>query len=561
MDLPIDAQALLKTLQLPPQDIDLLIFCASNKSIKVIDWVNSLKTTQTLKTCSELYQAIPQVVRLKTTVIERKTMLDTLFLAAYPAALTLGREFLNQPLALPQQAQKSAILGQSLLKTLAVGYLLCIQSYCDDKKRKSQHNAAIAECIFYALQCLALMQLRNQQLYSQASPFIWRYANSLFQLAKHFGVTDTLIKPHFNGLQIATPQNAYLRIIALAVSRLNQLTQVDMGHVFNTLETWTKALKLNTETPTFWINLSEDTPPTAVSRAAAPEGNAILTIDFGPLTQQLANLLEGEANLVTSGHEITIPAEINSPTAIHLENAWGRNVTRTSNRRNSEHTAEIVVGFQQCHSKLSGIDEFADFTGETKKQAGSSVPFLSNLLGSLTPSDTTKTNNTPTITPLRVTTQNISQDGYCFLWEGQQAIRIDAGDVIAIREHAKRTWSLGVIRWIRKLKNHSLLGVQLLSNKPIAVAASCNYEEGGFSDFMRAFILPSTHPQQGPTLLTANVLFKEHAKVRIKQDSLQKPTQGKIDECRVTTGRIKAFDLHLSDDETNAGPTTTQHRL
>lgn len=538
----LNTDQIFNALSLPSADIGLLTFCGDNKTSKVEDWVNSLKTTQTLKTCGQLYQAIPQVLRLKTSASERKAMLDSLFLAAYPSCLNLGKEFLNQPLTLPEPAQRSAVLGQTILKSLATGYLVYLKAICSEKKLKSSQLSNAAQAIYHALECLALMQLRNQQLYSQASVIVWRYANILLQLATHLNVQEVLVKPRFTGFIPGTPGQVYLRMVALAGSRSNQLTQVDMGHVFNALTQWSKALQFSHEPSTFWINLQGDSAPQLQKRKPAPEHNGIIHIDFAPLSQQLTNLIEGEANIIGNAYEIKIPAEISSATAIHLESAWGGNSARDSKRRSSEHSAEIIIGFQQCHSKLSGIDDFNEFIGQTRATT-KSAGMLANLMGALTPADNTKAKALSAFSPLKVNIQNVSKDGYCLIWEGAQAIRIDAGDIVIIREHGKRDWAIGVIRWIRKLKNHSMLGIQLLSTKAQAVGASCNYDDGGYSDFMRAFILPSEPPQQNPSLLTASILFDEHTKVKIKTDSQSKPALTKILECKIATGKAKAFEL------------------
>lgn len=541
----IDLSALFKALELPDQDIDMLAFCASNKAVKVNEWVDNLKTTQTLATAAQLYQAIPQVLRLKATPSERKLMLDRLFLVTYPCALSLGREFLNQPLALPETAQKAALLGQAILKSLVTGYFLVLSAFCDDKKRKPQQQTAVAECLFNSFQCLALMQLRNQQLYSQASPLIWRYANSLFLLAEHQELLHEIVKPQFSGLQPATIAQVYLRIIAQASAKLNQMTQIDMGHAFNALENWSRIIKIVPVPATFWIDLDGSQGPTFSEKREPPAEGNIRHFDFSPLTQQLTGLLEGDMTVVGNAISISIPPELSTPTTLHLEGAWAKHSARSSNRKTSQQTAEVVVGFQQCHSKLSGIEDFSEFVGSVKrvKSKGAGIGGIGSLLGSLTPGGGKPKPTNPSLTPLRVTTQNISKTGYCLLWEGSQPVRIDAGDVIAIREHAKRDWSLGVIRWIRKLKNHSLLGVQLLATKPQPVAAACNYDDGGFSDFMRAFLLPSHHPKEPADLLTAHVLFDEHTRVRVKLDSESKASEAKLGECQLSTGKVRAFAL------------------
>jgi hypothetical protein len=558
----LDMQSLFERLELPSQDIDLLAFCGSNKASKVTEWADNLKTTQTLQTCNLLFQVLPQVLRLKTNHIERKLMLDSLFLVAYPSALGLAKEFLNQPLALPESSQKAAILGQTILKSIVTGYLLVFQSMYAEKKLKAPQVEYLGPALFNALQCLGLMQLRNQQLYSQASPLIWQYANALLQIGQHFHVLQRPVKSEFSGLLGATPEQCYLRMVALAAARLNQMTQLDMGHTFNALASWSSVIKFSETPATFWIDIASDSPPTLTERKPAPDLPTVVHVDFSSLTKQLANLVEGEANALGHAIEISIPPEISPSTALHLESAWGRNIARTSQRRASEHTAEIVVGFQLCHSKLSGVQDFGDFIGKSSisqdnGKSGDRINF-STIISALTPR-ASKISNSSAPTSLRVTTQNVSKEGYCLLWNGVQPIKIDAGDVIAIREHAKREWSIGVIRWIRKLKSHSLIGVQLVTTKPEAVAASCNYSEGGYSDFMRAFLLRNQNGQAESSLLTANILFAENTKIKLKlKDGTT--TLAKLTKCQLSTGKVKAFGLQESSEAVNTSQ-AGKHRL
>lgn len=551
-------------LKLPQQDIDLLTFCKSNRAAKVAAWVDDLKTTQVIKTCGLLYQAIPQVNRLNTPYIERKAMLDTLFLVAYPCAQTLSKEFLNQPIMLPEPAQRMALIAQSLLNEIAIGYLICLRDLCEEKKLKTVQRQAASEAVLSSLHCLAVMQLRNLQLYGQASKTVWRNANSLMLIARHLDIEGVLIKPKLSGLPTSTSLQCFLKMIALAGARTNQMTQIDMGHLFKALDQWVRTIKLSSEATTFWIEIDKDLPPVFSLRQAPSQGEHVININFQPLTQQLANALKGERELVKTQDKIIIPPEINSSMVMHLEHAWGHNTTRGSNRRTSEHTAEVIVGFQQCHSKLSGYDDFNEFLGQSSISSAkkdSDMPDFASLMSALTPEGESTTPNTAsTITPLRVLTKNISKEGYCFIWEGNEPMRIDAGDVIAVRERAKRTWGLGVIRWIKKLKQHSLLGVELLSSKPQAVAASCSQDEGGYSDFMRAFILANTHPQKPATLLSANLVFKDRAKIKIREQDQKKPSSASLGECLLTTGKVKSFVLYQQATEQTVGG-EEKHRL
>ena len=266
----LDIDSVFSKLKLPLKDIELLTFCTSNKAAKVTGWANSLKTTQTVQTCGLLYQAIPQVNRLKVSYVERKAMLDSLFLVAYPCTQTLSKEFLNQPIVLPEATQKLALVGQSILNSLATGYLMVLKGISEEKKIKGAQTKAASEAIYHGLQCLALMQLRNQQLYSQASRVIWRQANALVVLAQYFDVENTLVKPNLNTLQPSTPSHCFIRMVALAGAKTNQLTQLEIGNVFNAVEQWARAIDIDGDIPTFWIDSHSDAPPTLSHRQVPP---------------------------------------------------------------------------------------------------------------------------------------------------------------------------------------------------------------------------------------------------------------------------------------------------
>ena len=99
--------------KLPPQDITLLSFCESNKLAKVQAWVDDLKVTQVKSTSIELYEALPEIAHLKVDAKTRFDMLEALWPVTQQCLLGLLKEFLQQPLILPEPAQKTALLAQA----------------------------------------------------------------------------------------------------------------------------------------------------------------------------------------------------------------------------------------------------------------------------------------------------------------------------------------------------------------------------------------------------------------------------------------------------------------
>ena len=533
------AQQALAKLNLPAQDIDFLTFCSGSKANKVAAWAEQLKVAQTLNTCAQLYQAIPQVLRLETGILERKTMLDHLMQVAYPCVEQLGKEFLNQPLALPDKAQKAAVIGQSILNNLSQGYLLFLRALSGEKRLKPAALDAAQEAIVNGLHCLALMQLRSQQLYSQAAPIIWRQAYCYVLVAERLELLHKAYSPKVNSLAPGSAWQGFVRMVAMANANSNQLTQVDMGHTFKVLPRWAEFIQASDTPSNFWLDLTSDKPAQKYSRQPPSELDTLLHLDFQPLIQQLQETLQQGLGARKSH---LVPTEITSTTLSHLIAAWHQDASRSNDRLDSQHNAELIVGFSQCHKQLSSL--------------------------TLDP-DTVDQEELNTIATLQVTTQNVSKGGYCFQWDGQQAARIDAGDLVLVREHARRGWSLGVIRWIRKLKSCSRFGIQLLSHKPAAVTACCAYENGGYSDKMRAFHLPQFMPGQAQNdetqleaqtinsapqeaLITGNVLFREHADIQWCKLTQDHNHQDILEHCLMTTGKVQVFSLGAKPGAENA---------
>src|SRR5690625_6159430 len=61
----------LARIKLPERDLDALSFCASNKPARVRAWVQELPMTRVSYVCSLLYQALPEVARLKIAPAQR----------------------------------------------------------------------------------------------------------------------------------------------------------------------------------------------------------------------------------------------------------------------------------------------------------------------------------------------------------------------------------------------------------------------------------------------------------------------------------------------------------
>jgi hypothetical protein len=121
---------------------------------------------------------------------------------------------------------------------------------------------------------------------------------------------------------------------------------------------------------------------------------------------------------------------------------------------------------------------------------------------------------------------------------------VEAGDLIAVRESGRKTWNLCSVRWIRRLKDVSQMGLQLISTQAMAYAAAARLDDGSFSSYRRAFLIPSGRQGQvPPSLLTASLPFQEYHAVRLKLDTAI--TNGKLEGSLLATAKLRQFAISL----------------
>lgn len=548
----------LSQFKLPPQDIKLLSFCESNKPQKVRGWVDHLKMTQVKATGVALYQAVPEVNHLITDAKTRYEILEILWPAVQQCLHGLAKEFLQQPLILPESVQKTALIAQALQKHLLDGYTLCAKQLVSQRKLKPALQSLLLNCIYRAMTASSMLMLRSSQLYTALPPQLWQRLHALYQTAEYY---DLHKRPAplatAEGKAARSIQEAYGRILVFSSIRPNQLSQNDLFCAYRALESWVRLVKIlpsatENQNNLYLVDLNQDSGPVLKNRFAGDPNHRVLELDFQALVGQLSKM-SGDApdgDWIGSAQGITVPTEMPDTLLEHMLDCWSNSVQRNQDRRRSDVAADACIGLIDCHFHLCGSVEFEKFINPREELEDES--FLSGgfdaLVSSLTSKKDIDTPKAQRKSVFDVTLQNISSGGYCILWRGELPNRIESGELIGIREQGRRVWSIGVVRWIRQLKHASQLGVQLLSNQPVPYGAAVMYDMGGYSDYMRAIHIPApAMPDQPATLLTATVPFQAGGRVRLKQDDVV--TDVRLEQSQFSTSKLKLFSFAtLSDD-------------
>lgn len=541
--------------KLPPQDIKVLSFCKSAKPLRVSAWVDELHLTQVRQTSAALYEAVPQIAHLQTDIKSRYDMLESLWSPAQLCAQSLAKEFLQQPLILPESALKTAILAQALQKHLADGYTLCVKELVQQKKLRATNQEMLLNCLFRAIYAIGQLLLRSYQLYSRPPPETWLRLHVLYQTAEYYDLHTQPVRLSVDADSPKTVQDAYLRLIMTDSIRPNQLSQLDIATAYAAIGSWASHVQLHPSATAddrnlYLIELNQDSGPVAKNRFTGNEFARVLEVNFQDLISKLGKLSGERESFAGFGAPVTRPTDLPDTLLEHILDCWTHSVQRALERRQTNIEADACIGLIDCHFHICGGLTFDQFINPQEAPETDSLlsDGFNSLINSMTSKKEIDPNRPARQTVFKLAIQNVSSGGYCAIWQGDLPSRVEAGEVIGIREQGRRAWSIGVVRWIRQLKNASQLGIQLLSSQPVPYGASVMYDLGGHSDYMRVIHIPSpTIAGQPPTLLTAQAPFQERSRVRLKQEESQFDIR--LEDCVYSTSKVRLFAFDTLSSE------------
>ncbi len=540
---------LLATIDLPPRDQAKMPFCDSAKANAVREWVDNLQATKVMQTSGKLYTATPQVARLKTDYKNRFDILEILRPTIQYAILGLQKTFLNQPLIMPEEAQKSVVVAQALQKNMINGYVTTVVQIAEKGRANKQTFALLSQALHRAITGIGLLFFRNYQIYAQTPASLWATLNILYQVARYYELTQqAVVDPILRSTRALSIEAAYARILMMATARTNQMSQTEIDTAFWVFENWCQAVKLNSDISDdaenfFAINLTGSQGPVYKSHMGDIVPSGSIEIDFKSLLSQLSKQSTNAEDIIDTGRTVKVPKEFSETLLKHLIDTWSSVAQRKHERRHIESAADVCVGLTDSHYFVCNGQDFDYFL----RSAGTHEPQkISRFSQGLPPASHSGDAQASFVPVHRVTLQNASAGGYCLLWQQDISAKVIAGEVIGVKEIGKRTWSVGVIRWVRQLKNASQLGIQLISNNPKPYGIAQTYDSGGYSEYMRAFFVPPAKFGQGkPTLMTVSAPFQEFDKVRLIDG--EKEWRAKLDRAVFSTKSMQQFRFRNID--------------
>ena len=552
---------LLKKFTVPTEGLAQLSFCNGNKEAQIKLWLQSLPLTQTQQVSAQLYTAVHEISRLRTTSENRLAILELLRAPVHQTLSGLALKYLNQPLILPEAALKTATVAQAIQKHFLNSYLAVVREICTSRDTKTlPEQQALA--IQRSLTALSLLLLRSYQLYLPITGQVWTEVHTLYQLAcalelEHLPVEDKL--PHQQGLK--TIHNVYLRILLLATARPNQLRQDEIESTYNLLELLAPIAELNTYDPAgkenLFVVLTDSNRPPFYKSHWRPASNPGVKPPLEIRTSHLVGKLQEQQKVGNEGVDASVSQrnQLNLSAALtkHLAQAWSHLALRSFERQDVNAEIEVTVGLTNIHFYLANEQPFNLFLNQGSAVAG--VPDKGAIYQKrgvqLKVDDIKKANDPwgdtfeivgtaldgralPTINiekkinsqaresyrgqhPIyTVPLMDRSLGGYGLEWRDEIPVQVRAGELLGLREYGRSKWSIGVVRWAHQIKGATQLGIQILAPHAIPVGLAAVHKTGGFAEYLRALQIPELRAiNQPPSLLANAISFHEYSKARL----------------------------------------------
>ncbi|MCP5325383.1 MAG: hypothetical protein H7A09_03515 [Oceanospirillaceae bacterium] len=530
-------------LSVPTLERTTLSFCGDSlESFEA--WVNELPMANVGAAAKQLFDAIRELNVTHQPSLKRFKMLELMRSRIYTICDVLSKRYITQSAALSDNDIRVANLAQTLQSNLATGYKHVILAELQQQHKDANSLKLLTFSIHRAITEIAQNILRNYQLYYQPPSNTWLEAHQMYYLAETRGLLTHSIKDSQCSLvSTSTIKDIYCRLLLLGCAKPNQLRQQDMAALYQATELWASRVRIvkeNDPHSLFSFSFYRDTPPNYKKLQQEAPSHSMRGLDTHVLVHALSKHLQNEEGAVT------VPAGLNETVITHVMHTWGVMVERSFRRASTQGEIQVGMGMISAHYFAAGEKSFPYLLKEWSPQAierkkaqktpgkGSDVWAKSFDAGqSYAPESDSiefdagaffnkhkKNEPEPDTGPKgHVETGNIintSPGGYCLTLDNTTSV-VQAGELVILREPRMPHWSLGIIRWLRTMRENGIqLGIEMLAPKVTPVGIRILNKTGENGELLRGLIMPALPAAgQTETLIAPILPFKVGSKIEV----------------------------------------------
>lgn len=557
---------------LPQQSLDKHSLFELNQD-SAARWLQSLPSANLGEITRQLYIALVELNKVRCNPKDRLQILDQLRNSVHVSNRGLERHFLNKPIILPEKSLEVAQLADTLNKQMAIGYTITVNQLLR-LRRLRRPKDLVARAVHRAITEYSLILLRNFQLYRNEEPGFWTTIHEFFYLALKHKLSHEKVVDEIWGSN--TLEQCYLRPMLLFTARPHQLRPSNQAEVFTHLSTWTQKVQVRSDalqTCVFLFNPTLDAPP--AYRELCDDATGWLGIDSKELSQHFEEKLK-------KARTSKEPEDISIGLMSHLHISWSTMLQRHSVRVDRDDDLLLSLGLLSTHYFIADSLPFSEFirldnpegidAGEPsedlslRKQVDPEHDVwadASHMDGhdrdnkEYTPDKVLieaisyessdhpagATRSTQAYRFYRAGMVNASDRGYCIEWPSTEVVKLNTGDVVGLREEAEDNWSVGIIRWAKKVEGNSTqLGLEVLSSNADAYSARKVCDGLAVGKHQRTLMLPPDRASgSAPRIMVQRSAFEEGDSLK-----LSRPGQTyriKLQSCLVNTASLGVYEF------------------
>ncbi len=545
-------------LNIPTTPLSQPSFCPGNVE-GVTQWAKALPMANTGEAARQLYKAIRELNQWNTDPLLRFKTLEVVRPYIYSICTLLNKHFLQSSITLNEKQLKIANLSQALQGHLATGYKMVVAHSISRLGSAERPSKVVTLAIHRAISDINQTILRAFQLYCQPPEHAWLEVNQLYLLAEmHKLLTFAVSDRQTRFMSTSTIRDVYIRAHLLGTAKPNNLRQQDLSQLYDASELWAEFASLaqaDDEEALFIINLHRDRPAQYRQHLRDAQKPLFRSLNTAGLVQALK---QWAAN-PNGSHQITVPGKLSDNLLSHAIQSWGIHWQRSFRRASSEGQLRLCIGLSATHYYSGDMTEFEaqvasirpktlegqatdrnvdvgrpaaddDVWANAFDAGGARLAENSSMnidaiefINRYKSKDEDEGEFTAKYPTHDVTLINTSPGGYCVHWLGDIPSSIQAGELLGIQEKGVKHWSIGVIRWIRHLRDQGTqLGIELLAPRAEVGAARLLQKTGSNGPFMRALLLPAIKAIAQPaTLLLPRMPFRTGNKTELLFTDMQ----------------------------------------
>lgn len=569
---------------MPEPNRNKLSFCGTSpKHVKT--WLEKLPKANIGECARQLYGGLQEVNALKVDASTRFQMLEVMRPVVYFIRDGLKRHYLNQPVILPQKSARIASLAQSLLCHLSAGYKGVVVQVLN-RGRTSDLSKLVPSAIHRATSDITAIIHICLQLYMPTPNSLWHEIYQLHILCRRHGMGNVKIKDEVFSDKDVAVESAFQRIMLMGTAQTNQLTQVNVTDVFaiaGELSDLVGYSDIMHRDECFVVDLNGSEAPRCAQFNKESAGKSPHYIDCQGAVDYIEEHLQSKekSSKGKNKNKDEQPLDKYKDELLHhLINTWSTNAQRTVMRTKTNKQVELISGFSTIHQCLSNGLSFQDLL-RSPDDDGEASPFASLDNGDnrfmnddkgdmwsqggggfgqgnpdhdiqYTGKVSAAKSEEEEVLSCRLLDQ--SPAGFCIALDSPNLKHLRVGDIVGIQESDNRSWSVGIIRWIRRFSEDSFgAGVEQLSSVAQSIGLKQVKKFGQESSFVRALLMPEIKSLGQPTtVLLANVDLREGMEVMIKHRGDQ--CAGKLGPRLAKTVSYAQYLFQVDDNQDDPDP-------